>query len=189
MFRILLVLISTLAPLFIAKAVNGSIETSKALTANAVDRISARVFRQLTWTFLGIAFLATGVILGSLEAAEMWGIAFTPTLGVKLGLVLIGAGCLYVGLRKPEPFTMEQFQEKAKAPEGFDWQSLLAVVLEKMKNSSEPSHTDTSTGTRRAKADLSPEELDRIVAALRNQDRNHETYRSRPSQGPDIATH
>lgn len=185
MFRVLLVLISTLAPLFVAKAVNGSIETSKALTANAVDRISARIFRQMTWTLIGISFLATGVILGALEAAEMWGVAFTPTLGVKLGLVVLGGVSLFIGLRKPEPFRMDEVKQKP-AETGADWQALLAMVLEKLKASAEASHAEAEAASRRGKSDLSPEELDRIVAALRDQPN---AYRSRPSQGPDLSAH
>lgn len=187
MFRVILVLISTLAPLFVAKAVNGSIETSKALTANAVNRISARVFRQMTWTLIGISFFATGVILGALEAAEVWGVAFTPTLGVKLALIVAGGACLYVGLRKPEPLALEH--EKSREHEGgVDWQSLLAVVLERMKASAEESRAEAAaaraTAGAHARADLSPEDLDRIVAALRDQ-----PYRSRPGQGPDLTAH
>lgn len=185
MFRVLLVLISTLAPLFVAKAVNGSIETSKALTANAVDRISARIFRQMTWTLIGISFVATGIILGALEAAEMWGVAFTPTLGVKLGLIVLGAGSLFMGLRKPDPFRMEDVKPQKAHDGSVDWQALLGMVIEKMKASAEASHAEAEATTRRPRADLSPEELDRIVAALRAE----QPYRSRPSQGPDLAAH
>lgn len=63
MFRIFLVLLSTLAPLLLAKTVHSSIEASKNLTVSALDKISARIFRQMTWTLIGISFLSTGVIL------------------------------------------------------------------------------------------------------------------------------
>lgn len=182
MFRLLLVLISTLAPLFVAKAVNGSIETSKALTANAIDRITARVLRQVAWTMVGAAFVSAGAILGALEAAQMWGVAFTPTLGVEIALIAIGGGCLYVGLRKPKPMAVEM--EKTHEA-GVDWQTILAVVLDKIKASAEVSHAEAAAAERRAHADLSPEDLDRIITALRDG-----TYsRARPSTGPDLTAH
>jgi hypothetical protein len=172
MFRIFLVLLSTLAPLLLAKTVHSSIEASKNLTVSALDKISARIFRQMTWTLIGISFLATGVILASLEAAEMWGVALTPTLGVKLGLALLGAGCLAMGLRRSEPPVVET---PKTASSGIDWQELLGIVL---------------TQWRAAPEDLSPSDLDRIIQALRNS----EGYRSRSqpqpkSSDPDLTAH
>jgi formate-dependent nitrite reductase membrane component NrfD len=186
MFRILLVLISTLAPLFLAKTVNGSIEASKTLTVNALDKISARIFRQMTWTLIGISFLSTGVILSALEAAEMWGIAFTPTLGVKMGLALLGAGCLFMGLRRPEQPVVEEHKAHS-AHGGIDWQELLAIVLTKWRSAGETSRAQAqSTAQGRGPEDLSPSDLDRIISALRNP----EGYRSRSQpQGPDLTAH
>lgn len=176
MLRILLVLISSVAPLLIAKAVNESVEKSKSLTVGLVDKVSHRILRQLAWTLIGVSFVSSGFILAVLEAAAVWGIEFPLSLAFKIGLMAVGSGCLYMGLRTLNPDLEKQEQISKSSSSSPDWQHLVGLLFEKMKSTPDESRKTAD------RSGLSSDDIDRIVSALRKTSDYSQTYYA--STGP-----
>lgn len=167
MGRFIGMVFNTLVSVFVAQIMSGSMASPKALTMRAIDNISRKILKQATWAMMGAAFLTTGVILVILEASALMGepmgaFYITSTLVGKTLLIILGGGCLYMGLapRGDGLFFQETKEEKSSV----NWNEIIQSVVAKM---TEPRVEATNTTTARAR-ELSDMEIDRIAASLRD---------------------
>lgn len=189
MSQIFWLLISSVASFFVAKIFGGSLATARTVTLEALLSVSRSLLRQLTWTMVGTSFFVTGVILSALETAEVWGEMFTATLAVKLGLVVIGAGCMYLGLGRRLNINELEATLNTQAtshPRGVDWNEILQQVLGQLSKPTPEPSTRSGTGQSFVGGELKPTDIDRIVAAVKAA---NAAESGRRSYEPDLTAH